>query len=172
MNELAMERILASSEGAMRTRIPMVAAAMMAFFALGGGALGQDKCIIRTKPLQFCFTTQAKGPCACSDWSGRRVNGDRAVSDSLRDPLREGWLPGTHNSEWLNAQASHFDNSPPPSREPLVISRDYYGRQWGQSWTGNSFLDHDRIRRQNRYPDGTEIVPIGPWPAPPGWPPK
>ena len=153
----------------MRIRILLVALTV-AFLAVGGRARGQGICLIEEKvryadeARQFCFTIQRHNPCACTDWEGRRIVGRLRYGD-LRIALSEAFISaGDQNRGWLKAQAEHFDNSPPPSKQPLTLNAQP-GSKWGWfPFTGESPRPEDRFH--------AEIVPIGPWPAPPGWPPK
>ena len=89
--------------------------------------------------------------------------------DRLRTALDRKWFrSGNPNEQWLQSKAESL--APPPYPATFWCKPEHLGR-WGPEFL---FSAPEKIFRPQsgpnpRYPG---IVPIGPWPAPPGWPPK
>ena len=143
------------------------------FLASAGAAIAQQPaCVIAQKSLQFCIAPVSASPdCSCTDWAGRRVYGfvDPLLTDRLRTALDRKWFrSGNPNEQWLQSKADSL--APPPYPATFWCKPEHLGR-WGPEFL---FSAPEKIFRPQsgpnpRYPG---IVPIGPWPTPPGWPPK
>ena len=147
---------------------------VVSILALVGSARAQQACVVKQQTYQFCMSLGFgdQRDCACTDWSGNKVTGfkvDSKFIQHLIDGMDQGWIQQSQpNSEWLREWTRHQYIVPnqliPPSKSPF----------WWNSEEQKQFYSF--FAEEPPPPTATEpfpgIVPIGPWPTPPGWPPK
>jgi hypothetical protein len=156
----------------LRCRMSTLAILVLAL-TLIGGAEAQRACVVEGQTLQFCVGSSFgdQSGCACTDWTGERVAGFEvgpSFLQRLNDGLDHDWTQQSElNSEWLRKQLSEPKQLSPPSPSLFLWkspSEDPHA-------TLNSLLPELSNRWKSRgFPPG--ILPIGPWPPPPGWPPN